>query len=83
MNKEKQIINYEFELKEVNASTYMLTCCSWCGKLVPYGKFCISCGELIKKDMRTVEVINCRICGKNTPKDGNYCVSCGKEILHL
>lgn len=83
MSKTMQINDFEFDLKEINVSTFMLTCCSCCGKLVPFGKYCVSCGELMKKDIRTVEAIRCRTCGKNTPKGGNYCVSCGKEIHHL
>lgn len=77
-NMSKQI--YDFELNEINASTYMLTCCSSCKNLVPYGNYCVACGSLMQKDMRTLEIITCPNCKKSTPIKGNYCVACGKPI---
>jgi len=74
----KQI--HDFELNEISASTYMLTCCSSCKNLVPYGNYCVACGSLMQKDMRTLEIITCPNCKKSTPIKGNYCVACGKPI---
>lgn len=67
-------------LKEIDAHTFILTCCPYCKQLVPLGSYCASCGEVIQKTTRTLEVIDCPNCGKSTPSGGNFCVGCGAPL---
>lgn len=58
----------------------ILCSCFSCGESVPYGNFCVLCGNPTQKNVATIKVRSCPYCGANTYIDSTFCVACGKEI---
>lgn len=59
--------------------------CNDCNRIVPHGKYCSFCGEVIKKDICTVlksKIVRCEICEKdvNLPVDAKYYSCCGNVL---
>ena len=52
--------------------TPQMQTCPKCGKNVPVGKFCLSCGEKLENV--------CSSCGKQLPEGANFCLNCGTKV---
>ena len=64
---------------------YLGVQCDACNRIVPHGKYCSFCGEIIKKDIYIVfksKTVRCDVCERNAilPVDARYFSCCGNML---